>query len=239
MHYKNKIIIVLAFYFSITSYSQSNGRAYYKKVSTFSFSNDEVNSDSKLKSSLNSVNGKIDNFEYVLEFNDSLATYREIKNLKIDEDSRTAKISRVFSGYKGPYFYDIKSNTSTRIKGRYLIEKDFGDYDWDLSKEKLIINNLTCYKATTTIELEGRRGLIKRPVTAWYTPNINMSIGPDGFTGLPGLIIQIETNKVVTTLKTIEFKQKNLNIMLPTKGKKLTEKEFKTMMRDMVENRDR
>ena len=112
-------------------------------------------------------------------------------------------------------------------------------YEWELTKEKLIINDLTCYKATTVLKLQGRRGEILRPVLAWYTTDINLSAGPDGFGGLPGLIIQLEVNNVVTALKKIEFSDKPVDVKLPTKGKKMTEAEFDALMKDMVENRSK
>ena len=68
---------------------------------------------------------------------------------------------------------------------------------WTLAKDTTKIGSLTCYKATTILKLQGRRGEILRPVTAWYTKEINISAGPDGFGGLPGLIIQLEINNVI------------------------------------------
>lgn len=177
--------------------------------------------------------------EFVLRFNDSLALYEEIEKLDSDSNKTSEGLSTAFSGYKGPYYFELKTRKSVRKQGKYLIEKNLNSYDWELSKEKLMIDSLTCYKATTTLKLQGRSGEILRPVTAWYISEINVPVGPDGFGGLPGLIVQLEINNVVTTLQKIEFSDKDIEIELPTKGKKMTEEEFKALMKDLVENREK
>jgi len=220
------------------SYSQQNGKAYYTKKSSHNFVPTKE-SGNKASSLYKSVNYSINDMEFILIFNNSIANYEEIKKLGVDENNSAVQFNRVFSGYSGPYYFDFETNSVTRKQGKYLIKKQLSAYNWVLTKEKLIINDLTCYKATTILKLEGRSGEILRPVVAWYTTDINLSAGPDGFGGLPGLIIQLEVNRVVTTLKKIDFSDKNLNIKLPTKGKKLTEAEFDALMKDMVENRDK
>ena len=238
MPLKNLITLYLIICFPLLSYSQQNGKAYYKKTSSHNFKPiDKL--DNKASSLYKSVNSSISDMEFILTFNKSTALFEDIKRLDIDENSSAAQFNKVFSGYKGPYYFNFEINNVTRKQGKYLIEKKLSDYNWILTKEKMIINNLTCYKAKTIVKLQGRRGEILRPVVAWYTTDINVSAGPDGFGGLPGLIIQLEVNKVVTTLQKIEFTDKNLAIELPTKGEKITETEFETLMKDMVENRDK
>jgi GLPGLI family protein len=128
--------------------------------------------------------------------------------------------------------------TETDISGQtYLIEKDFSSYDWVLTKEKLIINGLSCYKAKTTIIKEGRSGVIEQAIVAWYAIDITVSAGPDGFAGLPGLIIQLENEKYVTVLDKIVFKKEPIEIELPLDGKKMTQTEFKDLMKKMSESR--
>lgn len=238
MPFKNLNALSLMLFFSILSYSQNKGRAYYKKTSTQSFvQTKEMNNDHKIKSLYKSVNNSINNMEFLLTFSDSLALYEEIKKLGVEGNSSKTQFAKVFSGYKGPSYYNFKTKKIIQRQGKYLIEKKLADYKWVLTKEKLIIDGLTCYKATTTLKLQGRRGEILRPVTAWYTTDINLPIGPDGFGGLPGLILQLEVDKVVTTLSKIEFTDKVLKIKSPPKGKKITQEEFDFLMKEMVESR--
>lgn len=229
--------IVFLIFFSLVSFAQLKGRAFYVKSSSHDFSSTNVSRGNEMNKLYKSVNGNIENMEFVLKFNDSLASYREIKKLDADESDTALRISKIFSGYSGPYYYELKNLKVIRKNGEYLVESLLTDFEWVLSKDKLVINNLTCYKATTTLKLQGRKGEILRPVVAWYTTDINISAGPDGFGGLPGLIIQVETNNVVTTLRKIQFSNDRIDVEKPDKGKKITEKEYNSIMKELVENR--
>jgi len=240
MAFKKLIAFSFTICFSVLSYAQNNGKAFYTKKSSHNFEDIEgLDINPQIMSSFKSVNNTINNIEFLLTFNDSLAIYEEIKNLGMEVKNSKTQFAKVFSGYNGPSYYNFKTEKITQKQGSYLVEKNLTDYKWVLTKEKLIIDHFTCYKATTVLKLQGRSGEILRPVTAWYTTDINPSAGPDGFGGLPGLIIQLEVNKVVTTLKKIEFSNKPINIKLPTKGKKITQEEFDLLMKEMVENRDK
>lgn len=222
-----KILFVTISFLQISVYAQKHGQAHYIKKSNHKFSSDGLYAD---------IKKDIENFEYVLSFNDSLASYKEVKK-GLNIENNVSSIAKVFSGYQGPYYYDFKSKNVFRKKGKYLINKDFGDYKWKLLKDKLVINNLNCYKASTQIQVETRHGPVIRDVTAWYTTDINVNVGPDGFTGLPGLIIQLEYQNVVTTLKHIDLGNKKISIKIPVKGQRISEKEFSNYMKDLMENR--
>lgn len=237
MYFKKTIALNLILCFSILSYAQQNGQAFYTKKSSHNFTIRKSPENASANSLFKSVNSSINDMEFILTFNNSMASFIDIKKLGIDENSSAAQFNKVFSGYAGPYYFDFETNNVTRKQSTYLIKKKLSDYDWVLTKEKLIINDLTCYKATTIIKQQGRRGELLKTAVAWYTTDINLSAGPDGFGGLPGLIIQLEFDKVVTTLNKIEFSDKHIDIKLPTKGKKMTEAEFDALMKDINENR--
>lgn len=233
-----KKILYLIFLFSALVQSQNKkGIAFYSKTGSLNFTKmKKLETDQKLKKSLSGINESINKMNFILNFNDSTAFYDYSKELKVVDKNKN-ELARVFSGYKGPYFFDLKSNSATRKAGKYLVKKNLNSYDWVLTKEKIKINNFVCYKATTTLRLQGRRGEILRPVVAWYTPDVNISAGPDGFGGLPGLIIQIEVNNVITTLTKIEFKEDIKEIKPFNKGEKITEEEFSELMKKMSQNR--
>ena len=64
-------------------------------------------------------------------------------------------------------------------------------------------------------------------IVAWYTPMIPASHGPDDFGGLPGLILQLNTNNttIVCTKVVLNPKDK-IVIEAPTKGKEVTREEY-------------
>lgn len=144
----------------------------------------------------------------------------------------------MFSGYAGPYFFDFEKKIIIKKQGKYLIEESIQNYDWEITDKKMKIDSFYCYKAITKIKVKTRRSVFEREITAWFTEEIPISAGPDGFGGLPGLIIQLENNEIITTLTKVEFQSKPNDIKFSTKGKKMTEKEFNELMKQLVESRN-
>jgi GLPGLI family protein len=64
-------------------------------------------------------------------------------------------------------------------------------------------------------------------ITAWFTPEIPVSQGPEMYYGLPGLILEINDGKTVVLCSKIVLNSKDkVEIKAPTKGKEVTQKEF-------------
>ena len=80
----------------------------------------------------------------------------------------------------------------------------------------------------------------EKTVTAWYTPEIPVNQGPEGYWGLPGLILEVNdgTTTIVCSKVVINPKEK-LDIKAPKKGKAVSQKEFtETSMKKMEEMRE-
>lgn len=73
--------------------------------------------------------------------------------------------------------------------------------DWKLSEETQTVNTLHCKKAT--LQYKGRNW------TAWYAPEIPLPYGPYKFTGLPGLIIKMESEDGEFSFQLVESIPKN------------------------------
>ncbi|GGG34616.1 GLPGLI family protein [Dokdonia pacifica] len=64
-------------------------------------------------------------------------------------------------------------------------------------------------------------------ITAWYTPMIPASHGPDDFGGLPGLILELSTsNTTMLCTKVVLNPKEEIVIEVPEKGKKVTREEY-------------
>jgi hypothetical protein len=60
-------------------------------------------------------------------------------------------------------------------------------------------------------------------IVAWYTPQIPVSHGPGEFGGLPGLILELTTDQTVLLCSKIVINpEKKDNILMPSKGEKVT-----------------
>ncbi|MBK9223271.1 MAG: GLPGLI family protein [Saprospiraceae bacterium] len=112
---------------------------------------------------------------------------------------------------------------STEFFGKqFLVTGDLSTKKWKLTDDQKMILGYPCQKAIlmdTTLD-----------VVAWFTPQIPIHIGPNGFTNLPGVILRIEFDKDSRTITATQLNFRNLKeneIIKPTKGKKLTAQEFK------------
>lgn len=151
------------------------------------------------------------------------------KNDVNDVDDDTSSVGVSFNGNLDFYFLKDKSEvlfTYNLLKNNYLVEDKLPKTDWVLTSEKRVIEDLICYKATTTF-----RG---RNWTAWYSPDIPIMYGPWKFYGLPGIIVEIkeDTNRFAFVLTGYSLNSKSI---VP----KINPKDFKKVsMKKMAEITD-
>jgi len=133
-------------------------------------------------------------------------------------------------------FIDLKSKQSVHqqefMGKKFLVEGEQRMIDWKLGKDKKRIADFICMEAKTTVH-------DTIPITAWFTPQIPISIGPNGYGGLPGMILQIDRDngRQVITAKTIDFKAPNIELIVaPKNGKKINKEEYDKIVEEkMVE----
>src|SRR6218665_1171164 len=77
-------------------------------------------------------------------------------------------------------------------------------------------------------------------ITAWYTPEIPVNQGPEGYWGLPGLILEVNDGKTtILCSKVVLNAKEKATIKAPTNGKEVTQKEYdETVMKKMEEMRE-
>ena len=64
-------------------------------------------------------------------------------------------------------------------------------------------------------------------ITAWYTPEIPVSQGPEGYWGLPGLILEVNDGKTTILCSKIVLNPKDKpDIKAPSNGKEVSQKEY-------------
>jgi GLPGLI family protein len=74
-------------------------------------------------------------------------------------------------------------------------------------------------------------------VTAWYTPEIPVSQGPESYWGLPGLILEVNDGKTTILCSKVVINPKDkVEIKPSTKGKSISQKEYdETVIKKMEE----
>jgi GLPGLI family protein len=76
-------------------------------------------------------------------------------------------------------------------------------------------------------------------VTAWYTPEIPVNQGPEGYWGLPGLILEVNDGKtIILCSKVVLNTKEKVEIKAPSNGKIISQKEYdETITKKMEEFR--
>lgn len=139
-------------------------------------------------------------------------------------------------GYKGKYYTNMSKIIHQKNSFGEEFQINIKKPDWKILNITKKIGNYLCYKAVTKKTVENSRGIHKFNIIAWFSKEIPFSYGPKEFSGLPGLIVELQEGR--KTYKLISFlKVKNKKLEKPTKGKKITLKEFNALSKKMFENR--
>ena len=77
-------------------------------------------------------------------------------------------------------------------------------------------------------------------ITAWYTPEIPVNQGPEGYWGLPGLILEVNDGKtIILCSKVIMNSKDKVEIKASSKGKVISQKDYdETVIKKMQEFRE-
>ena len=143
----------------------------------------------------------------------------------------------------------------------FLIKDSLPNLKWQMEAETRVIGGYNCYKATAIKPVSKTDFRNFRPkkeetttakpadaakktdfmseidipkevvVTAWYTPEVPVSQGPENYWGLPGLILEINDGKTVILCSKIVLNPKEkAEIKASTKGKVVTQAEYDEIM---------
>ena len=157
------------------------------------------------------------------------------ENIANQEDN--AKIALAMAEYFQEIYTDVSTKTmvynnetnSGRFKKQEFLVTEPMFVEWELQNETKKIQDLTCYKATGKYAYKSSEGKeLTKNIIAWYAPELSSSFGPNGFGGLPGLILelQMDVNNLVFGAKKITFGSSQEDFSLPTEGKAITKAEF-------------
>jgi GLPGLI family protein len=166
--------------------------------------------------------------KFELTFNDSISEFKLLKNMSLDGqnlemaiiDSRAKKEIYIF---KNKIYHNNENGLFK--ENEFLIIGPLNQ-NWKLTNESKIIDGYTCYKATNEYIVVNSKGTFKHPVIAWFCPQIPISIGPRGYGGLPGLILELQEWNSVFGVEKMEFSNNVKEIILPKEGKIISEQEY-------------
>lgn len=112
----------------------------------------------------------------------------------------------------------------------FLIEGELEASGWKLTGEQKMVLDYPCQQATQTNE-EGQTTI------AWFTPSIPVSTGPGKYLGLPGLVLEIESNNgdhhILAQKIELTAVSKD-QLVKPKGGKKVSQKEFDQIVEEKM-----
>jgi GLPGLI family protein len=191
--------------------------------------------------------------EYILDFDQNQSIYKEVEKLGKPSAkwSTDFQVDIVGSG-AGDVLYTNKkenryTNQSESFSKLFLIQDSLKLRDWKLEKETKNIGDYTCFKASYTYErtelscmsfddahgsdekLEEKKEMVT--VVAWYTPQIPVSLGPDRYEGLPGLILEVSDGDLSVLCSRIVLNPKGgVDVTEPKGGKKVSQADYDAIM---------
>jgi GLPGLI family protein len=169
--------------------------------------------------------------KFSLLVNKSKSYFYNNPSLSFNETGGSRQSTLIFANYIGETY----SGTDTLYQNIPLLGKNVYvkkpiNSNWTLHNETKTIDGYECYKATTENVVINDVGEFRHPVIAWYCPEIPLPFGPNGYGGLPGLILQIQIRNVTYGVDSIEFNTEKSIEFQKNKMKIINEKELKVAL---------
>ena len=247
---KSYFLLLAVFILPLLAQAQNfSGEATYQSASSLDIKMDSTRMSPEQQKMIMERMAKMLQKEYTLTFTKSESLFKEIEQLD-EGGGRMAGMMTMVAGAGSLVYKNIQTEElieQSEVFGKLFLIKDTLDkLDWKLEKGTKQIGSYTCYKATIEREVVQRNfrseedggstfDTVKINVTAWYTPQIPVNIGPDIYWGLPGLIMEI--NKDRTTIlctKVVLNTNKEITIEAPKKGDKVTRDEYTKIVEDKL-----
>ncbi len=179
-------------------------------------------------------------FKKLLVYNEKTSMYSNIKVEQDDtENNRMKRMMMRYSNANNQTYRNTEKNTfveQEEFMGKiFLIKGEPKKLKWKMTGDMKIIMSYPCIKATYHDSVE--------TLEAWFTTEIPISIGPEKYGELPGIILELTSkkNKKTLTATNIEFVEiDSSELSEPTEGKEVTREEYRVIvkkkMQEMREN---
>lgn len=229
-----KILFFLLFV--TTLYGQTTNVAYYNIKYLFEEPSSEVSM--RFNRYFENAIKYQDDVILTLKFNKQRAVFERddmLKN-KLNEPAFTLCLC------ENPVFTDLVNkqikynNKGSAVSGilenEYLVHKDIFN-DWELLNDQKIINGYLTFKAKKIVKnIEGKH----EEIIAWYAPELSFPFGPSIYSGLPGLIVQLQEREKMFVLTKIDFNTNEELISEPKEGKIISAENYEKLEFDNYNN---
>jgi GLPGLI family protein len=216
-------LVLLFISFSAFSQFQKSGKIYFKESIKLNIQISEENKEMAKMMPTSQDSYKV----LYYDSNESLFKVEEKKNedLDIKHEEGGNQIRMVFKVPQTTIYQNLSENSF--IQSQEFLDKEFlivdqvNDKKWKVTGEQKKVLDFVCIKATLADT--------SQKVVAWFTPQIPVGMGPNGFSGLPGMILALDTDngQRLIAATNIEPLPQGFTFTKPEKGKKVNKAEFK------------
>jgi GLPGLI family protein len=229
------------------------GRAYYKSSSQVRIAMDSTQMAPEQMAEIQAQLKKQLDRDYILSFTQTESNWKEAESLgggpaTASSGGMTMVIN---TGSADKLLYkniaeQIFLQEEEMMGKEFLVKDKLEPSEWELTGETKKIGNYTAQKATYTRIIDSKRfstGMTEMEnvkdtisVTAWFTPEIPVSHGPNNYYGLPGLILEVQNQGSTLICEKIELNPSSNPVAIeqPKKGKVVSEEEFRVVQEEAM-----
>lgn len=229
------------------------GRAYYKSSSQIRIAMDSTQMPPEQMAEIQAQLKKQLDKDYILSFTQTESNWKEAESLgggpaTASSGGMTMVIN---TGSADKLLYkniaeQIFLQEEEMMGKEFLVKDKLEPAEWELTGETKKIGNYTAQKATYTRIIDSKRfstGMTEMEnvkdtirVTAWFTPEIPVSHGPNNYYGLPGLILEVQNQGSTLICEKIELNPSSNPVAIeqPKKGKVVSEEEFRVVQEEAM-----
>lgn len=227
------LLIFMLLGFAATA-QKTSGEISYERVKTWSRINNRMtflSKEEKERAATTWANNDEQKQDFVLLFNEKQSYY----SYPAKEDLSEGGYSWQKDEYK--IYRDFEKEKRTDIIAMlgktYILEDSLKVPKWKVMNKIKEVAGYMCMMAVTEDTTKGQK------ITAWFADNIPVSAGPELYSGLPGLILELDINEgdVVITAKEVKMREvKDEEMALPKKmkGKKLDTLKYEQLVAEHI-----
>ena len=173
-------------------------------------------------------NDKGDGTNYILTFKDNKTVYQKKEEEEDGSYSWRQREHIIIRDYNSMKKKDLIEEVGTKL----LVEDELQKPKWKILNEIKEIEGYLCMKAETQDTIKDQT------IHAWFTDGISMQGGPEGFGGLPGMILELDINEgdavITATRIDLESEVEKLPIPKKMKGKNMNQEEYNKLIAKFI-----
>lgn len=132
-----------------------------------------------------------------------------------------------YTAYKATAIKSVDSTSFEAMRTRRQKQREKEEEEKGVKKDSTKNRSMFTVNSSEAKEIE---------ITAWFTPEIPISQGPDDYWGLPGLILEVNAgNTIILCTKIVMNAEEKETIEAPKKGKEVSQLEYNKIMLDKME----